>query len=111
VARRKEKDEIILLEFSMSPLTKGESVSEYVSRSLEIIDKSGLEYRLNPMGTVIEGPWEEVLGVVKACWERMKEDCDRISTVIKIDYRKGKTGRLTSKVTSIEKTLGRKLKT
>lgn len=107
----KKKDETILLEFSMSPLTKGDSVGEYVARSLEIIEKSGLDYRLNPMGTVIEGPWDEVLGVVRACWERMKEDCDRVSTIVKIDYRKGKTGRLNSKVESIEKTLGRKLKT
>ncbi|MFQ5779577.1 MAG: MTH1187 family thiamine-binding protein [Nitrospiria bacterium] len=104
-------DKTILLEFSMSPMTQGESVSKYVSRSLEIIDQSGLAYRLNPMGTVIEGPWDEVMGVVKACWERMKEDCDRVSTVIKIDYRKGKTGRLTSKIESVEKTLGRHLKT
>src|SRR3569832_268334 len=69
-----KKDETILLEFSMSPLTKGESVGEYVARSLEIIEKSGLDYRLNPKGTVIEGPRDEVLGVVRACWERMKED-------------------------------------
>jgi uncharacterized protein (TIGR00106 family) len=104
-------DELILLEFSMSPLTKGESVSEYVSRSLEIVDRSGLDYRLNPMGTVIEGPWDEVLGVVRACWERMRQDCDRISTVIKIDYRKGASGRLQSKVESVRKRLGGKLKT
>lgn len=95
----------------MSPLTKGDSVGEYVSRSLEIIEKSGLNYRLNPMGTVVEGPWDEVLGLVKACLDRMKQDCDRISTVVKIDYRKGKTGRLTSKVESVEKRLGRKLNT
>lgn len=107
----KTKDDVILLEFSMSPLSKGESVGDYVSRSLEIIDKSNLPYRLNPMGTVIEGPWDEVLGVVKACWERMSQDCDRVSTIVKIDYRKGKTGRLESKVQSVEKTLGRKLKT
>lgn len=100
-----------LLEFSMSPLSKGESVGSYVSRSLEIVDKSGLDYRLNPMGTVIEGEWDEVFAVVKACFERMKEDCDRISTVIKVDYRKGANGRLTTKVQSIEKTLGKKLKT
>jgi uncharacterized protein (TIGR00106 family) len=105
------KDEIILLEFSMSPLTKGESVGEYVSRSLEIIHKSGLDYRLNPMGTVIEGPWDEVLGVVRACWEKMRQDCDRISTVIKIDYRKGAKGRLGGKIESIQNRLGGKIKT
>jgi len=94
----------------MSPLTKGESVSSYVSRSLEIIDQSGLDYRLNPMGTVIEGEWEEVFAVVQACFERMSQDCDRISTVIKVDYRKGAKGRLISKMESVEKTLGKNLK-
>ena len=61
---------VILLEFSMTPLTKGESVSKYVARSLDIIDKSGLEYRLNPMGTVIEGEWDEVFDVVRKCLDR-----------------------------------------
>ena len=100
----------ILLEFSMSPMTSGESVSKYVARSLEIIDKSGLPYRLNPMGTVIEGEWDEVMGVVKACWERMKADCDRISSIIKVDYRRGKSGRLESKIASVETKLGKSLK-
>lgn len=105
-----DNEKTILLEFSMSPLTKGESVSKYVSRSLDIIDKSGLPYRLNPMGTVIEGSWDDVMDVVKACWERMREDCDRISTLVKIDYRKGKTGRLVSKIESVEAKIGRKMK-
>ena len=39
---------VILLEFSMTPLSKGKSVSKYVARSLDIIDKSGLDYRMNP---------------------------------------------------------------
>lgn len=102
---------MVLLEFSMSPLGKGESVSKYVSRSLDIIDKSGVDYRLNPMGTVLEGEWDDVLGVVKQCYERMKKDCPRISCVMKVDYRKGHKGRLAGKVTSVEKRLKQKLKT
>ena len=102
---------MVLLEFSMSPLGKGESVSEYVSRSLDIIDKSGVDYRLNRMGTVLEGEWDEVLGVVKQCYERMKEDCPRISCVMKVDYREGHAGRLTGKVAAVEKQLNRTLKT
>jgi|SRR5579863_2832844 len=109
--QEKREEEVILLEFSMSPLTRGESVGEYVARSLDIIDQSGLDYQLNPMGTVIEGPWSQVLGVVQACWERMRQDCDRISTVIKIDYRKGSSGRITRKVESVQKRLGRTMKT
>ncbi len=102
---------MILLEFSMSPLGKGESVGKYVSRSLEIIDRSGVDYRLNPMGTVLEGDWDQVFGVVKRCYERMRRDCKRISCTIKVDYRKGHTGRLSGKVASVEKKLKRKLKT
>ena len=101
---------MVLLEFSMSPLGKGESVGKYVSRSLEIIDQSGIEYRLNPMGTVLEGEWDEVMDVVSQCYERMRKDCNRISCMIKVDYRKGKKGRLSGKVASVEKRLKKKLK-
>jgi uncharacterized protein (TIGR00106 family) len=101
---------MILLEFSMSPLDKGESLSPYVSRSLDIIDKAGIPYRLGPMGTCLEGEWDELMGVVKKCFERMSEDCNRISISVKMDYRKGKAGRLTGKIKSIEEKLGRELK-
>jgi uncharacterized protein (TIGR00106 family) len=98
---------MVLLEFSMSPLGKGESVGTYVARSLDIIDKSGGPYRLNPMGTVLEGEWDMVFDVVKRCYERMKEDCNRISCTIKVDYRKGHVGRLEGKIASVEKKLRR----
>jgi uncharacterized protein (TIGR00106 family) len=63
---------MVLLEFSMSPFAKGESLSPYVARSLDIIDKSGLPYQLTPMGTIIEGEWAEVMAVVTACFEAMQ---------------------------------------
>lgn len=97
----------VLLEFSMTPLDKGPSVSKFVARSLDIIDKSGVAYRLNPMGTVLEGEFDEVIAIVRSCYERMSEDCERITCSIKIDYRKGKSGRLASKIESVEKRLGR----
>lgn len=100
---------MVLVEFSMSPLGKGESVSPYVARSLEIVTRSGLDYRIHPMGTILEGEWDEVFDVVKQCYEAMRPDCDRISTTIKVDYRKGASGRLTSKVESVEKILNQKL--
>ena len=102
---------MVLLEFSMSPLGKGESVGKYVARSLDIIDRSGVAYRLNPMGTILEGDWDEVFDVVKQCFERMKQDCSRISCTIKVDYRKGRKSRLESKIQSVERRLKRKLKT
>jgi uncharacterized protein (TIGR00106 family) len=101
---------MVLLEFSMSPLGKGESVGAYVARSLEIVEQSGLDYRLHAMGTVLEGEWDEVMGVVKQCYDAMRTDCPRISCSIKIDAREGASGRLASKVQSVEQRLGRTLK-
>jgi uncharacterized protein (TIGR00106 family) len=100
---------MVLLEFSMFPLSQGESVSPYVARSLEIIDQSGLDYRLHAMGTIIEGEIDQVLDVVKQCLVAMAADCDRISCTAKLDYRKGRSGRLESKVRSVEDKLGKKL--
>lgn len=102
---------MFLMEFSMSPLDKGPSVSPYVARSLDIVDRSGLDYRLHAMGTIVEGNLDEVLGVLKACFEAMQADCERITCTVKFDYRRGMQGRLESKVRSVEEKLGRKLKT
>lgn len=101
---------MVLLEFSMSPLSKGESVGPYVARSLAIVEDSKLDYRLHAMGTIVEGDIDQVLGLLKQCFEAMAADCDRITCTAKLDYRKGYRGRLDSKVASVEQQLGRELK-
>ena len=101
---------MVLLEFSMYPADKGASVSDYVKRSLEIIDDSGLPYRLGPMGTTLEGEWDEVMAVVRSCYERMRRDCGRIACQIKIDAREGEGGRLDGKVETLKKKTGRDLR-
>jgi uncharacterized protein (TIGR00106 family) len=73
----------------MTPITRGESVSAFVARSLDIVDTSGLAYQLTPMGTIIKGEWTEVMAVVTACHGAMRADYDRVSTLIEVDYRAG----------------------
>ena len=102
---------MVLLEFSIAPLEKGASVGDYVARSLAIIEASGLDYRLHAMGTIIEGEVEQVLAVFQQCLAAIAADCDRVSCTMKLDYRKDATGRLNTKVSSVEEKLGRKLKT
>jgi len=98
---------MVLLEFSMFPLDKGESLSRYVARSLDIIDRSGLEYRCHAMGTILEGEFDDVMRVVRECFETMSADCDRVECSIKLDYRRDRQGRLDGKVASVEEKLGR----
>src|SRR5437588_8224255 len=102
---------MVLLDFSMSPMGKGESVGPYVARCLEVVAASGLDYRLHAMGTTLEGEWDQVFGVVRQCFEALKPDCDRISVSIKVDYRAGPGGRLENKVRHVEQIVGRRLKT
>ena len=103
---------MVLLEFAMAPRDKGEELVEYVSRILNIIDKSGVPYQLTPMGTILEGEWKDVMGVVDACFQELQKDCKRIGVGIKIDYREGGgKNRLRGKVDAVEKKLGRKLST
>ncbi len=98
---------MVLLELSMFPLGKGESVSQYVAHSIDVIDHSGLEYRCHAMGTVLEGEFDDVMQVVRQCFETMSTDCDRIECSIHFDYRRGRTGRLEAKVARVEEKLGR----
>jgi uncharacterized protein (TIGR00106 family) len=102
---------MVLLEFSMYPMDKGESLSPYVARSMEVIEQSGLEYRMGPMGTAIEGEWDQVFAVVRECFQRMSQDCNRVAVSIKVDYRKGRTGALQAKIASVEQKAGKKFKT
>jgi len=100
---------MFMVELSMFPVDKGESLSPYVSRVLEIIAKSGIPYQLNPMGTVMEGNWDELMDLIKKCHRELEKDCNRISTLIKIDYRKGSASRMEAKVKAVEKILGKSL--
>ena len=89
------------------PSAWGKASVAYVARSLDIVDRSGLDYRCHAMGTTLEGELDAVLGVVKQCFEAMAADCNRIECSIKIDYRKGYSDRLEGKVASVERKLGR----
>lgn len=99
----------MLAEFSVVPLGKGESVSEYVAECIKIVEASGLDYKLGPMGTVLEGSYDRVMDVVKKCHMRMMELGPRTVTTIKIDDRK-KPVTLDSKVRSVEKILGHEVR-
>ncbi len=95
----------VVCEISIFPMDKGQSVSEYVARAIKIIKASGLPYELNPMGTCLEGQWEEVMDVVDKCFQALKNDSERIYLTLKADYRKGTSNRLKGKVTSVQEKL------
>ncbi|MCD6353298.1 MAG: MTH1187 family thiamine-binding protein [Proteobacteria bacterium] len=95
----------VLINLAIFPSDKGESVSPYVARVVKIIKESGLTYKFGPMSTCIEGEWDEVMVVVSRCFKELKKDCDRIYISMNVDYRKGPSGRIESKVKSVQNRL------
>ncbi len=100
----------MLAEFSIVPLDKGVSLSDYVSKIIDMVDESGIDYRLTPMGTVVEGDWDEVMELIGDCHEEMRKHSDRIETNIIIDDRKGAENRISGKIESVEEKFGKELK-
>ncbi len=101
----------MLFQVSMFPTSKGSaSVSEDVARVIDIIDKSGLPYKLTAMSTIIEGDWETVMAVLnKARRMLRRRGHERIYMALTMDDRKGVKNRLTGKIKSVEKQLGREV--
>ncbi|HLA50241.1 MAG TPA: MTH1187 family thiamine-binding protein [Thermodesulfovibrionia bacterium] len=100
----------MLIEFSVIPIGIGESMGDQIAKVLKIVDESGLPYKANPMGTVIEGNWEDVLAIIKKCHQEVIKSSPRIITSISIDDRPGKPNRITEKLKSVEKRLGKEVK-
>ncbi len=100
----------MLLELSVIPLGRGRSLSADLAELLQIIDASGLDYRLTATGTILEGDWDRLMDVVRRCHEQMRTRTERVITLIKIDDYDGCTGRLAGAVASVEEKLGRPLR-
>jgi len=99
----------ILAEFSVVPVGTGASISPQVARVLRIVIDSGVRYKANPMGTVLEGEWDEVMAVIKKCHAEVIKDSERVLTTLTIDDRKGKADRIEKKLQSVEQKVGEKL--
>ncbi|MDD4953208.1 MAG: MTH1187 family thiamine-binding protein [Desulfovibrionaceae bacterium] len=95
----------VLVELSIFPIGEGSSVGTHVAGAVEIIRKSGLAHKLGPMGTGIEGEWDEVMAVVNDCYRAMARDCERVYLTLSADARRGRDRGLDEKTASVEEKL------
>ena len=102
----------MLAEFEIIPIGTGSaSLSDLLAEVAKLIDTSGLDYRVGPMGTVVEGEWDRVMTLAKQCHLAILGGATRVMTTIRIDDRKDKPGsRMVQKVQSLESKLGRPLR-
>ena len=95
----------VIVELSLFPMDKGQSVGAFVARAVGVIRESGLAHQLTPMGTCIEGEWDEVLAVVDRCFKAVAADSDRVYLTVKADWRRGREGGLAAKTARVEREL------
>jgi uncharacterized protein (TIGR00106 family) len=91
--------------FSITPLGGSESVGEQVAEAVRLVRDSGLPNETNAMFTNVEGDWDEVMALIKACVMKVGESAPRVSVVVKIDHRPGVTDAMRHKVEEIERRL------
>lgn len=91
--------------FSITPLGVGDSVSEPVAEAVAMVRASGLPNETNAMFTNVEGEWDEVMALIKACVMHVAEAAPRVSVVIKVDHRPGVEDALHHKVEAVEQRL------
>src|ERR1700694_5956295 len=77
----------VIAAFSITPLGVGEAVSEPVAEAVRLVRASGLPNETNAMFTNVEGEWDDVMGLIKACVMKIAEGAPRVSVVNKIDLR------------------------
>lgn len=91
----------MIAEFSIVPISIGESLSSHVAKIIKIIDNSDINYKLTPMGTIVEGSEEEVFAIIRKCHNEMKKYSNRVLTKISIDDRGNDLNRMENKLKSV----------
>jgi uncharacterized protein (TIGR00106 family) len=91
-----------IAEFTIIPIGVGVSLSRYVAVCEQILEETGLSYELHANGTNLEGEWDEVMGAIKTCHERLHEiGVPRIATQIKIGTRTDRAQKMSDKIASV----------
>jgi uncharacterized protein YqgV (UPF0045/DUF77 family) len=81
------------------------SVGAAVAEVVRIVRASGLPSETNAMFTNVEGTLVEVLDLIEACVAHVGATAPRVSVVVKLDVRPGRTDALHTKVATVERLL------
>lgn len=97
-----------LMDITVVPLDKGsKGLSAGVAELQNILQKSGLDYRLHDMGTTVSGSATELFAVAERLHEHLfTAGTQRVYTVIKIDDRRDKNVAIGEKAASVERRMG-----
>ena len=91
-----------MAEIFVTPLGTGEAtIREYIRALVPLVERSGLGYQLTAMGTLVEGPLDRVLALVRELHTASFDAAagtDRVVTHLRLDERRGEPLTLEGKV-------------
>lgn len=92
----------VIMEFAIFPMDKGEHVSQYVKKVVEMIDALPCTSQLTPMGTIVEcDTMDACLSVLSKANALLEEDAERIYCTAKFDNKQGKKNQMEHKVNAV----------
>ena len=100
----------MLMELTVIPLARGTSLSGDLAEVIGLIDESKLPYKVTEFGTVIEGSWDELMGIAKRCHTAIRKKTDRVLILIRLDDYGDRTDLLSTTISHVEQQLGRAVK-
>ncbi len=101
----------MIAQFTLVPLgTKTDSLSKSLAKAMKHVVDSGLNYKIGPMGTVVEGDWYQVMTLINRCRKTLLREAPRVTIQISVDDRPEAKNPIESKVRSLERKMGMKVK-
>ena len=99
----------MLAEFSITP-TSGPHLGEDIAHVIGAIEDAGLEYRVGPISTTIEGDLEQIMATIQRCHELICAKHPRVITSIVLDDCRDRRQTLVDAVNHVEAHLGHALR-
>lgn len=87
-----------LVAVAISPVGTGDELAQDVAQVVKVIRESGLPSRTTSMFTEIEGPWDQVMEVIKEATFVLANKGIRTEVVFKADIRPGYTDTINKKL-------------
>ena len=82
---------MVVAELSIIPL-EGIEMRPYIDAAVQAVRESGLKFEVEPLGTSLEGDFDEVMETIKKAHRAaLASGADRVLTEIRIDEKKEAT--------------------
>lgn len=85
-------------ELRVTPVGSHEDFARIVAEIVRVVSETDLQYRVEAMGTSVEGELDEILDLVRRCHQEVRKHGERALIELSIDDRAGGEGELVKSI-------------